>query len=679
MLKRMKARFGEPETISADIDAEAIVSPQTGMETEPVRSLLTNERLDGLSVEDFRFAGAEAALVVAFVSPNVDFAATVRAVQGLAGGARVVATTTAGELCSGGKGSLYCGTEGNWNSVVVQVFSPRLIAETDVFAVPLHCQDIRSGGAAMDRATRIDRIRDALNSVRPRFSLDPHTCFALTFIDGLSNSENYFMEAVYRSARFPCVFVGGSAGGKLDFKKTQLHDGRQALENHALLIFVRLAPGNRYGVMKSQNFKVTGPNFVVVDADVDHRTVSAVLDPQTGEVVSLVDALATTLHVSPDQVAERLGGRAFGISLQGEIFVRSVAGIDAERRVVSFYCDVGPGDELVMLEPTDFLQQTRQDVTAYLRGKPKPAAVLMNDCILRRLTNPDKLAEARDIWPVQAAGFSTFGELFGININQTLVALVFFADVEEEYADDLIDNFANYYARFVEYFTRRRLNQVQMLNTLRSRIIADIVEHLSITGEVEGVLGEVSQVGGIIDGIRNAMGAGATGAGAVGSSNTEQLAGKFQSLSDSLSALRQVLAIIDNITGQTNLLALNATIEAARAGEAGKGFSVVAGEVKKLANDTKSSLGKTQAAVGDIETSLEQLGTIIEATKEQIAREGDRYRDVIVKVEEIFDQSGHIERSLAGLNEILSAHRSGVDKVMGQIDFLKQLGASSAA
>ncbi|PTW63064.1 FIST-like protein [Breoghania corrubedonensis] len=675
MLKLMKSRSAAVEqvTVAPDVDCQAGASPTTDVQVDPVHSLLTNDRLEGLSEADFRFAGAEAALVVAFISPNVDFTATVRAIQKLAGGARVVATTTAGELCSGGERSVYCGADGDWKSVVVQAFSPRLIAEVDVFAVPLHCQDIRTGATPMDRDTRISRICAGLDKVRPSFAIDPRTCFALTFIDGLSNSENYFMEAVYRSARFPCVFVGGSAGGKLDFKQTQLHDGKQALENHALLIFVRLAPGNRYGVMKSQNFKVTGPNFVVVDADLDHRTVSAVLNPKTGDVVSLVDALAQTLSTTPDRVAEKLGGRAFGINLQGEIFVRSVAGIDVEGGTVSFYCDIGPGDELVLLEPTDFLQQTQQDVAAYLRGKPKPAAVLMNDCILRRLSNGDKLAQARNIWPVQAAGFSTFGELFGININQTLVALVFFADVQEDYADELIDNFANYYARFVEYFTRRRLNQVMMLNTLRSRVIADIVDHLSITGEVEGVLGEVSQVGGIIDGIRNAMGSGAAAGHNDRSNNTEQLAGKFQSLSDSLSALRQVLSIIDNITGQTNLLALNATIEAARAGEAGKGFSVVAGEVKKLANDTKSSLGKTQAAVGDIEISLEQLGEIIEATKEQIAREGDRYKDVIVQVEEIFDQSGNIERSLNDLNDILATHRDGVGKVMRQIEFLKQL------
>ncbi len=68
-----------------------------------------------------------------------------------------------------------------------------------------------------------------------------------------------------------------------------------------------------------------------------------------------------------------------------------------------------------------------------------------------------------------------------------------------------------------------------------------------------------------------------------------------------VSKIGETLDIISSIASSTNLLALNASIEAARAGEAGKGFSVVAQEVGKLANNTKSSLDTVNDAVEKIQ------------------------------------------------------------------------------
>jgi FIST C domain/FIST N domain len=402
--------------------------------------------------------------------------------------------------------------------------------------------------------------------VTPPFAIDVRDTIALALVDGVSASENYFMEAVYRTGKFPCAFVGGSAGGKLDFKNTYIFDGRRILENHTLVTFMKLAPGRGYSVFKSQNFRKAGHSFVVMGADPDRRTVSGVLDMRTNEIRPFATVLAEALKTTPANVQSKMSNHSFGIEVGGELFVRLVAGINAETGVISFFCDVNSGDKLELLQTTDLVEQTRRDLDAFLRGKPPAIGAILNDCILRRLNNERSLPGMSNMWPMPVAGFSAFGELFGINVNETLTAVVFFDTREKPLSDPFIDMFPIHYANFVEYFTRSYLNRMILLNRIRENIVSRLTEYLGASaamgGKVEDALHQTSSINKIVEDIRSVITSSARSAAKA--TDTTALSQEFAGLTQSMNGLREILKIIDTIAGQTNLLALNATIESAR-------------------------------------------------------------------------------------------------------------------
>lgn len=123
----------------------------------------------------------------------------------------------------------------------------------------------------------------------------------------------------------------------------------------------------------------------------------------------------------------------------------------------------------------------------------------------------------------------------------------------------------------------------------------------------------------------------------------------LSNLQDEMHTITSVVEIITSISEQTNLLALNASIEAARAGEAGKGFSVVAEEVRKLAEQTNEAAIDITA---NIQMVTDNLNHVADNMKEDLKREQDNMRYSNDSKEQLQLVEASVEETLNSVEEI---------------------------
>jgi methyl-accepting chemotaxis protein len=93
---------------------------------------------------------------------------------------------------------------------------------------------------------------------------------------------------------------------------------------------------------------------------------------------------------------------------------------------------------------------------------------------------------------------------------------------------------------------------------------------------------------------------------------TASIAETILSLSERAQTIGEIIAAVNEITERSNLLALNAAIEASRAGEHGRGFSVVASEIKSLADQSKKATAQVRQILGDIQKSTNRAVLVTE-------------------------------------------------------------------
>ncbi len=154
----------------------------------------------------------------------------------------------------------------------------------------------------------------------------------------------------------------------------------------------------------------------------------------------------------------------------------------------------------------------------------------------------------------------------------------------------------------------------------------------------------------------------------------------MQKTSESTEKIEAASQMIKSIGEQTNLLALNAAIEAARAGESGKGFSVVAEEIRKLAEDSNRFAGEISEVikelidkVKDAMESIKNTESIANEQREQTVSTRAKFTGISESIEEMKE----LIQELSKKSTLVEKKKENILGVMGNLSAISEENAAS--
>lgn len=183
---------------------------------------------------------------------------------------------------------------------------------------------------------------------------------------------------------------------------------------------------------------------------------------------------------------------------------------------------------------------------------------------------------------------------------------------------------------------------------------------------VDAIQTGIAEIMKLIEGMRRMVG------------ETRQSAEHVLELREKAEKITEFSDVVAQIAGQTHLLALNATIEAAHAGELGRGFQVVAGEIRKLSEESNEAVAEIQALIAEIQGEIE---TTVHRIRDQAAIGEEEFR----RTEAVTANIRAVEQSTTRVAEAVNEVRAMIEEQVGifqaataQIDDIADMSARIA-
>lgn len=159
----------------------------------------------------------------------------------------------------------------------------------------------------------------------------------------------------------------------------------------------------------------------------------------------------------------------------------------------------------------------------------------------------------------------------------------------------------------------------------------------------------------------------------------ESIAETIVKLSEQGHAIGEIVATVTDVAEQVNLLSVNAAIEAAKAGEQGKGFTVVAQEIKSLAEQSKQATAQVRTILNDVQKGIgaavmvtEQGSKAADAGVKQAAESGQS-----IKI--LADSMSEATQAAAQIAASSQQQTAGMDQVVAAMESINKASAESAS